>query len=475
MKKCKEAFDIAKQMTMGTINEEMVAKYVKLFAGFFAPVIEFAVNPNADGPKATGSFEQVIQTSASVWMGFKVTRIENMSFRFKADNVIVVSQACDNHLIDASGVEIPGTANKGLEVTQTVTYDAYGKISVWTQEYDAKKAQASRNMAACREAFTIQRGMALGEMNDAFMSEASAKFADLYAPKFDLHVNPKASGPKLLGGTLVDAMDVVGPLWLGFRNTEIENKSFVAIRDDAVAVTQVYHSHLTDASGAEVAGTAVKNEVVQTMTYNAEGKICSWVHEYDSAKVRAAREAHILHLCRETCEAQTQLAMGEVTEAMLAEFGQKFASSFTPTFEMTVNPEIHGPCITGTFSEVMEAVGRVWIGFKNTKLENVSFSAKGDSVVVVTQRWHQQLLDASGDEVPGACHILDVQTTNTYAANGKIEKVVQEFDAAKVEASRRVARKVAELMDHAHKGEILVEPESEAPKPTGCGLFGMCL
>jgi len=149
----------------------------------------------------------------------------------------------------------------------------------------------------------------------------------------------------------------------------------------------------------------------------------------------------------------------------------KFAISFAPTFEMSVNPQIPGPQVTGTFSEVMEVVGTMWIGFKNTKFENVSFSATDDNIVVATQRWHQQLLDKLGDEVPGACHILEVETTYTYA-NGRIAKLVQEFDVAKVEASRKVAVKVAELSDHAPKVETVVE--SETPKPAVCGLFNMC-
>merc|ERR1712190_534709 len=180
------------------------------------------------------------------------------------------------------------------------------------------------------------------------------------------------------------------------------------------------------------------------MTYT-DGKISSWVQEFDASKVQAARKVQNMSLCKETCEAQAQLAMGEVNQEMLAEFGKKFASSFTPTFEMVVNPQIPGPQVTGTFSEVMEVVSPMWIGFKNTQIESMSFSAKGDNDVVVTQVWHQQLMDKSGVEVPGAYHILEVQTTYTYV-NGKISRLVQEFDIAKVEASRKVATKVAELI-----------------------------
>merc|ERR1719191_1336383 len=70
----------------------------------------------------------------------------------------------------------------------------------------------------------------------------------------------------------------------------------------------------------------------------------------------------------------------------------------------------------------------------------------------MTQVCHQQLLDKSGEEVPGAHHILDIQTTYTYT-NGKISKLVQEFDAAKVEASRKLAKKVAEIIGGAPRVE----------------------
>merc|ERR1719401_2641706 len=316
--RCKETFEMSAQMSMGAVTEAKFAEFITTLGGFFAPCVEFAANPEIAGPAVTGTYEEVMQTIAPIWLGFKITRIENSSFEIKAENVIVVSQVYDNHLTDASGVEIPSTANNSLEVLQTVTYDLDGKISAWVQEYDA-------------------------------------------------------------------------------------------------------------------------------------------------SKILASRQAHHISLCKETCIAQAQLAMGEVTQEMLDEFGKKFAGSFTPTFEMVVNPQIPGPQVTGTFSEVMEVVGPMWIGFKNTKIEQATFSLKGDNAVFVSQVFHQQLTDASGEEVPGAYHVLEMQTTYTYDANGKVSKLVQEFDVAKVEASRKVARKVKELTESAPKVEVVVE--AKAPDP----------
>jgi peroxiredoxin len=470
--KCKETFEMQAQMAKGAIDEAKFAEFIAKFAGFFAPTFDLAVNPEVPGPKVTGNLELAMQTIAPIWLGFKLTRIENQSFAIKAENVIVVSQVYDNHLTDASGVEIPGTANKGMEVKQTVTYDADGKIKAWVQEYDAKKVQASRNMAACRETFEIQIKMAMGKVDESMIAEFSAKFAGFFAPTFDMIVNPKTSGPKVMGGTFVEAVEVTSPIWIGFKNTNIDNKSFVAKRDGTIEVTQVYHQHLTDASGVEVEGTALKNQVVQTVTYT-HGKISSWVQEFDKSAIQAARQTHIMALCKATCEAQAQLAMGEVNQEMLADFGKKFASSFTQTFEMAMNPQIPGPQVTGTFSEVMDVVGPTWLGFKNTKIESPALSLKGDNVVFVSQVLHQQLMDTSGEEVPGAHHILEMQTTYTYDANGKILKLVQEFDVAKVEASRKVAEKVRELTESAPKVEVVVE--GKTPEPVACGFFKICM
>jgi hypothetical protein len=394
--KCKGTWELQKQICTVALTEAKFAEFTTTFAGDFAPCVEFAANSKIGGPRVTGTFEEIQQTVASIWLGFKITRIENTSFEIKAENVIVLTQVYDMHLTDASGVEIPGTANKAMEATQTITYDGDGKISAWVNEYDAKKVQSSRNMASCREVFEISAKMAMGDIDESMIAESIATFAEFFTPKIDFLVNPKSSGPNVMGGTFAEAMGVCGQIWLGFKNTSIANASFVAKPDSAIEVTQVYQHHLTDASGVEVAGTALTSQVVNTMFYAEDGKISSWEQEFDESKVQAARKAQIMSLCKETCIAQAQLAMGEVNQEMLAEFGKKFASSFTPTFEMVVNPQIPGPQVTGTFSEVMEVVSPMWIGFKNTRIESMSFRAKNDNEVFVTQVCHQQLMDKSG-------------------------------------------------------------------------------
>merc|ERR1719401_1422957 len=197
--RCKETFEMSAQMSMGAVTEAKFEELITEFSASFAPCVEFAANPEMAGPAVTGTFEEVMQTISPIWLGFKITRVENTSFATKAENVIVVSQVYDNHLTDASGAEIPGTANKAMEVTQTVTYDADGKISAWVQEYDAKKVQSSRNMAACREVFDMSRKMAMGEVDESMIAELGAKFTEFFAPNIDMSVNPKSSGPKVMG------------------------------------------------------------------------------------------------------------------------------------------------------------------------------------------------------------------------------------------------------------------------------------
>merc|ERR1719401_1284044 len=226
--RCKETFEMSAQMSMGAVTEAKFEELITEFAGFFAPSVEYAANPKTAGPKVTGTYEQVMQTIAPIWLGFKITSIENTSFAIKAENVIVVSQVYDNHLTDASGVEMPGTANKALEVMQTVTYDADGKISAWVQEYDASKVQASRraqNLSLCKETCIAQAQLAMGEVNQEMLAEFGKKFTSSFMPTFEMVVNPQSSGPQVTG-TFSEVMEVVGPMWLGFQNTKIEFTNF---------------------------------------------------------------------------------------------------------------------------------------------------------------------------------------------------------------------------------------------------------
>merc|ERR1719401_1065916 len=294
--------------------------------------------------------------------------------------------------------------------------------------------------------------MAMGEIDESMIAESIATFTEFFTPNIDLFVNPKSSGPKVMGGTFAEAMDVCGQIWLGFKNTSVANKSFVAKCDGAIEVTQVYQHHLTDASGAEVAGTALTSQVVQTMTYTDDGKISAWVQEFDVSKVQAARKAQIMSLCKdpraqanlakckETFDMQKQMAMGALTEAKFAEFTTKFAGDFAPCVEYAANPKTAGPKVTGTYEQVMQTIAPIWLGFKITRIENTSFAIKAENVIVVSQVYDNHLIDASGVEIPGTANkAMEVTQTVTYDADGKIKAWVNDYDAEKIQSSRNMA------------------------------------
>lgn len=132
------------------VTEEMVAEFDRKFAGHFGPQMAVAVNPGANppGPQVVGSFQQVLATLGGIWMGFKNTAIENVSYSPGVDEgSVVLVQRYDNYLTTPSGEEIPGTGNVGLEVTHILTC-SHNKIMAWVQQFDNGKVQASRDAAA---------------------------------------------------------------------------------------------------------------------------------------------------------------------------------------------------------------------------------------------------------------------------------------------------------------------------------------
>lgn len=168
-----------------------------------------------------------------------------------------------------------------------------------------------------------------------------------------------------------------------------------------------------------------------------------------------------------TFEAQRLMAMGNVDERMMAEFGsvraprspqhatvhphaptprphpaaQVFAAKFSPRCEFVVNPRgvPPGPSVVGDFGAAVEAVFPIWSGFVNTKAENVSIVERSEDVIVVRQRYDSHLLDATGKPIAGSENV-NFGCTHTLTYSGAmIVRWVQEFDASRLQRSRDVA------------------------------------
>jgi hypothetical protein len=129
-----------------------------------------------------------------------------------------------------------------------------------------------------------------------FLTGSHCKLRTHTLKAFSCSINPNANPPgPSISGSFADVMKVIGPIWMGFKNTEIKNVSITArdvvSKGDGVVVAQVYDNHIIDSTGAELPGTAnLEMEVVQTTTY-AGGKIASWVQEYDQSMLTASRHA----------------------------------------------------------------------------------------------------------------------------------------------------------------------------------------
>jgi len=87
---------------MGAVNEAKFAEFITKFAAFYAPTIDFAVNPKVPGLKVTGNFQKVMETISPIWLGFAITRIENTKFAIKADvfagSVMCTAGCCGRRL-----------------------------------------------------------------------------------------------------------------------------------------------------------------------------------------------------------------------------------------------------------------------------------------------------------------------------------------------------------------------------------------
>eukprot|EP01052_Picozoa_sp_SAG31_P055067 SAG31_NODE_14998_length_776_cov_1.412112_1_plen_258_part_11 len=123
------------------------------------------------------------------------------------------------------------------------------------------------NLKLCKQAFELQREIALGDLTPKVMDDYVQRFAGFFAPSIEAAVNPKLPGPSAEG----DFEAVTGLLqqvWHGFKNTEVSNLSFAFSGRDTVVVNQLYSNHLPDAP--EEVKHDTKNDdlrVVQKLTF----------------------------------------------------------------------------------------------------------------------------------------------------------------------------------------------------------------
>eukprot|EP01051_Picozoa_sp_SAG22_P008517 SAG22_NODE_654_length_8129_cov_7.457410_2_plen_781_part_00 len=160
-------------------------------------------------------------------------------------------------------------------------------------EPEAEAEPDSVNMASCKEAFEMQKKMGLGDVTPEMMAEFGTAFAGYFADSVKMELNPGSTPPgPTAEGDLGSLMGVVGPIWMGFVNTAIEN-TYEEVSEEVIKVTQTYSNHLLDDLGEIVAATSNDMVCTQTCTYT-EGKITGWVQEYDADLMVASRAAVVV-------------------------------------------------------------------------------------------------------------------------------------------------------------------------------------
>lgn len=141
---CKELMELQVSMALTDLTTVEAEELGKKMASFFAPVVEWKVNPNLHGPRITGNFACGVALIGPLWAGVANRRTVNAAFTVQGKSVIQVLQLVDMFMVDDSEQEVSGTKVKGFQVIQTMAFDVEGKINAWTQEYDDKTMQALR-------------------------------------------------------------------------------------------------------------------------------------------------------------------------------------------------------------------------------------------------------------------------------------------------------------------------------------------
>jgi Ca2+-binding EF-hand superfamily protein len=370
---------------------------------------------------------------------------------------------------------------------------------------------------AC-DLFNLQANMAVGGSTGASMSAHWASRGSVgsssFANSFELKVNPKAepAGPSCTG-SFTEVMEVLGTVWEGFVNTKVVNVNFkevkvghrVEVPNGEIVITQKYDNHLATPAGIKIEASANKwLVVINSVMFNAEGKITAWIQEFDHVKVQnsrdAARVGHgVVALATETMQLQKTLKMGHNFEmSKKVKFTGQFAQAFAHKITMQVNPgdAEPGPSATGPFGIVQPVISRPWLDIINTSVENVEIGTDvGSNDVEVTQKYTFHLLNDAGKKVAATENKdFEVKHIITYNENKQIVKWVQNYDKSILNTARAqltgevtdivaLTKEIFELQKSTHVGSelashftpkmtLLVNPKDREAGPKSLGSFG---
>lgn len=157
-------------------------------------------------------------------------------------------------------------------------------------EEEKASAGPASPLELATEMWAAQIAMAIGNVSPEMIADFESKFAAKFAPTFALKVNPSAEvvGPGCDAG-FSTAMAIMLPIYEGLVNTKAENTAIEQVSPDTVMITQEFSGHFPDASGAPIPGTEATVSSQHTCTYDMEGLVTMWIHEYDADELNARR------------------------------------------------------------------------------------------------------------------------------------------------------------------------------------------
>lgn len=219
---------------------------------------------------------------------------------------------------------------------------------------------------------------------------------------------------------------------------------------EQVEILQQIDTHLLDAAGNKVSDSAIEGFVItHTLTFTG-GKITQWVRDFDMVPIRksraakAAKATDIISLSKATWEKQKTMALGDVNPELFTKFATELGEAFSDRMEVLVNPKdkVPGPTYRGDFAGSMGMLGPIWMGFVNTKVINRQFIKRGNDTVIVTQKYDNHLVDATGMKIKGTENKwFNVTHTLTYE-DGIVVKWTQEFLNSRLLACRAKAKAI---------------------------------
>lgn len=154
----------------------------------------------------------------------------------------------------------------------------------------ASKDLTESTISAAKAMFAAQNEMATGKVDDKMMQ----KFMEDYGKHFSSSFNMKtSSGVDLKKIDFKTCLQAVYPTWEGLNNTSVTDGEYAIVEGTNGSTIQWPHTFDTvamDADGNNVDSTRnTAFEVINTVTFNAAGKVVAWSQEYDYHYVRKAK------------------------------------------------------------------------------------------------------------------------------------------------------------------------------------------